>query len=171
MKATTPIPAEFIQSQPDLNWLELQWGFDRGWLSESAVVDLAVARLSEDGEQAPEIVELASLGSRELVEVGSILAKLAETEKRTAANRGPERAWLRIILAWLFAQRDEIADPLGAVEEIYADFGYPPEISHFVRYMPPDDGYVPQAHTPEQNMDRLYCKWREFLDVSEEGHD
>ena len=161
----TPIPTEFILSQPGPSWLELQWGFDRGWLSESAVVNLAVARLSESGNQAPEVIELASLGSRELGEVRCVLDKLAETERRAAVDQDPERAWLRIILAWLYAQRGEIADPLGAVEEIYADFDYPSEISDFVRYMPPGDGYDPQAHTHEENIARLYCKWREFLDA------
>lgn len=168
MMKATPISAEFILSQPELSWLELKWGFDHGWLNGPTVVDLAVAQLSANGNQVPEVVELASLGSTQLGEVGFILGKLAETESGQVFI-DPERNWLRIILAWLFVQRDEIADPLGAVEEVYANFDYPSEMSGFVRYMPPTDGYDPQAHSLEENVARLYRNWREFLDANGPG--
>ncbi|HFC6348968.1 TPA: DUF2247 family protein, partial [Neisseria lactamica] len=45
----------------------------------------------------------------------------------------------------------------------YADFDYPEEIESFVRYMPPKDGYIPSAHSNEENIARLYVHWERYL--------
>jgi hypothetical protein len=67
-------------------------------------------------------------------------------------------------LRWLYDNRDRFPDPLQEVAEVYADFGYPESISGFVKYLPPSDGYQPELHTKEENQQRLYQHWREYLD-------
>lgn len=69
-----------------------------------------------------------------------------------------------IAIKWLFENKDNTADPLGAVELIYEDFDFPSEIEGFVRYMPPQDGYRPEDHSAQQNAERLFCKWHGFLE-------
>lgn len=62
--------------------------------------------------------------------------------------------------AWLFERRASVHDPLGMVEEVYSDFGYPPEIAAFVRYMPM---VGPDLGNREQNEARLYDHWKSYL--------
>ena len=42
--------------------------------------------------------------------------------------------WLRLLLAWIYENRSVLADPFDLVERLYADFSYPEEIRHLVRY-------------------------------------
>ncbi len=72
--------------------------------------------------------------------------------------------WLVALLADLYAKREVVADPLGEVEKIYADFDYPESVESFVRYMPATGGYDPAAHSHEQNVARLVENWKAFLD-------
>jgi hypothetical protein len=68
--------------------------------------------------------------------------------------------WLYLVLAWVYEQQANFEEPLRTVEEIYADFGYPPHIASFVRYMPSDEPDLGR----ELNERRLYTKWKQYLD-------
>ncbi|WP_394829859.1 DUF2247 family protein [Pendulispora albinea] len=61
----------------------------------------------------------------------------------------------------MFEHRADYADPLQTVEEVYTDFGYPPRIAAFVRYMPSDD---PDLGSRESNERRLHEKWKRYLE-------
>jgi hypothetical protein len=39
----------------------------------------------------------------------------------------------------------------------------PSASTSFVRYLPPVDGYEPQAHTQDENLDRLFRNWGDYL--------
>jgi hypothetical protein len=66
---------------------------------------------------------------------------------------------LFLLLAWLYENRGKVQDPLGLVEELYADFDYPEQIAGFVRYMPPQD--------PSRVGDSyLVENWRRYLDTA-----
>jgi hypothetical protein len=59
------------------------------------------------------------------------------------------KPWIFLLLSFLFEHQENYDDPLEIVEELYADFNYPEEISSLVRYMPPPkeskdpkDGYL-----------------------------
>ncbi|ELY2515442.1 DUF2247 family protein, partial [Cronobacter malonaticus] len=41
---------------------------------------------------------------------------------------------------------------------------YPEKIESFVRYMPSTGGYDPSKHTAEENIQRLYSNWKDYLD-------
>ena len=71
--------------------------------------------------------------------------------------------WLYLSLASLFENKEYMDDPLSVVEDIYADFEYPPEIQSFVRYMPATDNYAPRDHTAEENNERLMGLFEAFL--------
>jgi hypothetical protein len=92
---------------------------------------------------------------------------LAEREPNANKDRAAE-TWLCILLAWLFENRRSVDDPLGLVEEIYADFEYPKKVAAFVRYMPSDE---PPLGTKEQNEERLIRKWGEFVANCRKLHD
>jgi hypothetical protein len=69
-----------------------------------------------------------------------------------------------LTLDWVLTNRESFKDPLGEVEEIYADFDYPQEIAPLVRYMPPTDGWRPGEHSAEVNLARLFRLWADFVE-------
>jgi hypothetical protein len=161
----TPIPYSFVRERLRLSWREALWGYEHQLIGWSAVVDLAIERLCS-GSDDPLEIELASLTKMETYQVGELLRKLAGTSPEEDGVL-VQRKWLYLLLAWLFENKGSVPDPFGEVEAIYADFGYPPEIEGFVRYMPVTDDYDPSAHTKDENENRLYEKWREYLVTSE----
>lgn len=107
------------------------------WLRPLDAVSIAVERV-EGGDDDADVLGLAGVLSNEEYLVDSILSKIAE---RIPGNSEPEarRTWMRVMLLWLYEHRESVSDPLEIVEEIYADFGYPEEIRHLVRYEPTAD--------------------------------
>jgi hypothetical protein len=71
--------------------------------------------------------------------------------------------WLVATLSDLYERRNEVADPLGEVEGIYSDFDYPECIEGFVRYMPTSDGYDASKFSRNENEQRLFLTWSEFI--------
>lgn len=159
----TPIPFSFVRDQLGLTWADVVWGYQKGWLDAAGVVEYAVAQLAGDDDASPALVELAGLTRSEFAEVPFLLEKVVGAAG-TETNPDSERKWLYLVLAWVYDRRAELSDPLGVVEQLYADFGYPAELRGFVRYMPPEDHYEPQAHTHFENIARLFSKWEEYLD-------
>lgn len=161
----TPIPYSFVRGRLRLSWRDALWGYEHQMIGWSAIVDLATDRLCA-GSNNPLEIELAGLTKMETYQVGDLLRKLASplSEEDSALA---QRKWLYLFLAWLFENRTSVPDPLGEVEIIYADFDYSSEIESFVRYMPIIDGYDPSAHTKDENENRLFEKWQEYLVTAE----
>lgn len=156
-----PIPYSFVCERLKLSWRDALWGYEHQLIGWSTIVDLAIERLYADSDDPLEI-ELASLTKMETYQVGDLLRKLAGASPEEDSVIA-QRKWLYLLLAWLFENKESVSDPFGEVEAIYTDFGYPPEIEGFVRYMPVTDGYDPSAHTKDENESRLCEKWREYL--------
>ena len=64
--------------------------------------------------------------------------------------------WLFLELHAAYLIREQLSDPLGFVEQIYAEFDYPPSMARFVRFMPLEVG-------DEPGEDPLMRRWAEFL--------
>jgi hypothetical protein len=147
------IPSAFIRPRVHLTWCEVEFGLQNFWLTHEAVIELAVDR-STQGEDSPDVVELASVLPHEHYKVPEILRRLRDRDIGCAKNK-----WLFLLLAWLYEHRDEVEDPLGVVEELYSDFDYPEEIASFVRYMPPrDPSRVGESY--------LLAAWERYLDTA-----
>ncbi len=159
------IPYSFVRERLKLSWRDALWGYEHQMIGWSAVVDLATDRLCA-GSNDPLEIELAGLTKMETFQVGELLRELANASPEEDSAIA-QRKWLYLSLAWLFENKASIPDPLEGVESIYADFDYPPEVESFVRYMPVTDGYDPSAHTKDENENRLFEKWREYLVVAE----
>jgi hypothetical protein len=65
-------------------------------------------------------------------------------------------------VAAAYQRRHDLADPLGVVEQIYADFDYPESVDRFVRYMPLQAGDEPGEPA-------LLERWRAFLIAERES--
>jgi hypothetical protein len=158
-----PLPLQNAKELPPLTWGELSYGFSQGYVGWRTAVDFAITKMEEGATEA-EVLDLAMVGKEDVWKIGDILARLATQE--TNARPSVKEIWLFILLRWLYENRREFQDPLMEVEEVYADFDYPEAISSFVRFLPPNDGYRPDLHTPEENLLRLDRNWRNYLDES-----
>jgi hypothetical protein len=153
----------FILDRVNIQWQEVVWGYKHGYLNWSEIVRLAEIKLQQ-GREKPLEIELASLGKEEVWRVRELVDKLSRNEMDTISTDRIKKKWLYLVLAWVYENRKEISDPLGKVEEVYADFDYPEEIEQFVRYMPIEkDQYNPSDHSKEENEKRLFYKWNEYL--------
>lgn len=151
-----------IQRYGPWSQIELAWAMGRNLIDFEVVRQCASAQtdLEESFNASALIDRLESAFPEERSAVAMQLALLDENFNEDAISR----RWLVAFLTDLYDKRDAIADPLGEVERIYADFDYPESVESFVRYMPASDGYDPAAHSHEQNVARLFENWKRFLD-------
>lgn len=155
-----PIPYEFIKKNFDLSWGDVLWGYERSMIGWPSVVAMANDRLS--GELGNNLVrDLSMVGKSNVYLVGEILRTLA-SDRSDGADITSKKKWLFLNLSWLYDNRNQLSDPLGEVECIYADFDYPQDISKFVRYMPTQDDSV-KFRSVEENNNRLYGYWKEYI--------
>jgi hypothetical protein len=168
------IPHQFIQDRVPMTWRDVLFGLEQKLLDPGAPVDFALEQLAREKEPAPEVVELAGTSKQE--QSRSLVESLSRREQDEGAEgtrrkwlylvlawipEGTRRKWLYLVLAWILEHRDELHDPLGAVEKVYADFGYPAEIASFVRYIPSN---APDLGSRERNEARLFARWLAYLE-------
>jgi hypothetical protein len=161
-----PLPSDFLLRHGRLGWRHVVWGVERGWADPRLFVDLATDRLLHQEQPAPAAVTLAGVDPDEMWEAPGLAAALAAGE---APVDEPELVarWLYLVLRWVYENRDTVPDPLGVVEELYADFGYPPGMEPFVRFMPPTDGWDSGAHTLAENEARMMANWEGWIRARE----
>ncbi len=152
----TKIPYDFMRQRVKLLWRDVQFGLEHQLVAPQVAIDKATDRLSETEDVSPGEVELASLSEND--PILDLVSGLAAAENSTADN--VQAKWLYLVLAWLFENHASMNDPLGMVEEVYSDFGYPREIVSFVRYMPM---VGPDLGNREQNEARLYDRWDSYI--------
>jgi hypothetical protein len=133
---------------------DLRYGLERSFIKEWTVIDLAVDAVRR-GASDPVLLELAVLLRDEVERVTDVLAALDDPE-RIHDPRESVRKWLYLQLKAAYSQRMRLSDPLGVVEQIYADFDYPPAVAPFVRYMPFQPG-------DESGDAALIQRWADFL--------
>lgn len=156
-----PVPYKFLCGRTDLSWSDVYWGFKAGWLEPSGVVDFAVDQIASPGYSQLE-VELAGLLPCELYEVPFILEKMRDSGELSEESSGdPKRKWLILLLHWFYEHRADLPDPLGIVEEVYAEFDYPDEMDGIVRYMQFEGG--PKSLSTEEAVSRIFDRWHSLV--------
>lgn len=115
-------------------WNELKVGLEKSIISNSEIISYAVLVLSEGITQFDHVLELAIAKEEE---VDEIILDLAFTEG--------EQDLKMINSKWIFAIIYDAYIYLGngvynVIEDVYAEFEYPEEISNLINYMPHDDG-------------------------------
>jgi len=139
---TANIPFQFLtQLAVQFNWSDVLFGLNRGLIRRQIAIDRATSHVSAGSNSAEEL-ELAIMHDSD--DVQRVVVQLASLE-HASDELSSEHKWALILLAWIEVNLATINDPLSVIEEVYADFGYPRELSPFVRYMPsdkPDRGSV-----------------------------
>jgi len=160
------LPYLFVFEAVDVNWHDLFIAIENGYLSHQSAVDFARLNLSDDGEFDENALEIATLTPEKSLFSHSIHPYIEElAEKVTEENKQRTKQKLMyLVLKWVLENKTQFEDPLEVVETIYADFGYPAEIAHFVRYMPMTE---PVLESLELNIARIYDKWSKFVKKQE----
>lgn len=141
---------------PTLSWKELRYGLNKRYIDERGVSRYASEILTLDS--CDKQVELASLNFQDLFNAHELLNSLAQDSKTT---KDPSKIWIYILLSWLFENKHNYIDPFEIIDEIYADFGYPEEISTLVRYMPATEDSA-------KSENQLVRNWEKFLSSFEQ---
>ena len=141
---------------PNLSWKELQYGLNKHYINESEVSRYASEALTLDS--CDKQVELASLCTQELFNAHELLRSLTQN---TNTEKDSSKVWIYILLSWLFENKHHYNDPFETIDEIYADFGYPEEVSTLIRYMPATEGSA-------SSEDQLVLNWEDFLSSYEQ---
>jgi hypothetical protein len=141
-----------------LNWKDILWGYRKHIIGWKDVINYANDMII-NGSSNQDAFELSMVNSSTIFELGDLLEKIAGSLEDYSNEK-----WLYVLLLQLYNFRYDIKDPLGEVETIYENFGYPEEIESFVRYMPVSNDYDPTKHTQEENEKRLYFNWKQYLD-------
>ena len=147
------ISREFTARMKSLEWDEVKVAIQLGYLHVDSAVDYAI-KLIENGSVESIVLELASYDFGDTLEIQDCLNRLKSNE-RFVFNK---KKWAMILLTFGFEHRDELAEPLQFIEEIYAEFDYPEEIAHLVRYMP-----------YEGHPRNLMQDWEHFIDMNVYG--
>jgi hypothetical protein len=159
--SSLPPPLDFCLAKVDISWADFVWALQRQIFTWKDAIAFAKFRIAQTPDANELEQELARLEKVNAGRVNSLVRDLAELALSQQVN---EKKWLYLHLAWTYQQRELIADPLGEVERIYSDFGYPEEIEGFVRYMPPKGGWDAKRHTQEENKNRMVELWKKYLD-------
>jgi hypothetical protein len=161
---TTQIPIKFCLDKSRLDWCDVQWGYINHLISWRDVVWLAVQKLTESPFDE-DVKKLSCVGKDTVWLVSEQLEKIVRS---IACHEDVVKGkWLYLVLSWLYDTRVEYPDPLGKVEQIYADFDYPDQITSFVRYMPPVDGRDTLSFNLQENIEAMMNYWRNYLKDAE----
>ena len=158
------LPYSYASQLVDLNWYDISFAIDNGYFPHEVAVEHAFALMLEDEAQPQPVLDLICLYPEEIRYphytqpfVSELANAISEQEKSVAKQK-----LLYLVLNWYFEHREDYTDPLGVVELVYADFGYPKDVSKFVRYMPIPE---PALDSTELSIARIYDKWRRFLET------
>ncbi|EOI5718098.1 DUF2247 family protein [Cronobacter dublinensis] len=147
-----------INNKLDFSWEDICWGYKHHLIGWKDVVCYASDKISH-GDDNEVVIDISLIDKHNLHELDELLGKIAVISDSYSKDK-----WLYFKLWMLFISKDEINDPLGEVEKVYDFFDYPEEIESFIRYMPATGSYDPSKHTAEENIQRLYSNWKDYLD-------
>lgn len=160
------IPAEFILARAVPTPHELIYGYEHGWLDDEGAVRVAEAALTMGMDLPDAVEELALLLRDDRYRVAELIRAAAEelsADGQRLPSENPPRLWLYLALAWVYAHRADIVEPLEVIEMLYADFDYPAEIEGLVRFMPPPPSETAGGSGIEQH-------WRNYLSRMAEAY-
>lgn len=154
----THLPYEYLKKKIDISWCDILFGINNHYLSEDSAIDHANDLLFDENYlEDDRVMEIAVLQRHDSTTpyIEKIVGKACiEKEEET------KEKFLYALLFFVYENKEKYEDSFEVVEIIYADFGYPKEISSFVRYMPIQE---PPLSTKELNEKRMYRYWADYL--------
>lgn len=154
---------DFALKHANLTWADILWGYEHELFYWFDVVEIAKIKVKDlvDFEEYDLAFSLTQVSKSCIWKVSEILPKLAVLSHSDTEHS--KQKFLYLALAWGYENRHKYENPLDAVSYIFADFDYPDEISHFVPFIPPTDGFDPSKYSRKEIYQRLLNLWREYL--------
>lgn len=147
-----------------LNWDVIYWGIEKDFIEAQSAIDYANKLIEYDSAKDDAIiVELFLL---DYVNKDEVLSRMCKLYPQSALKEKNGIRCLRyMILDDIMRKGETQAKILRDVEDVYADFDYPSDMTPFISYMPiENEDYNPSAHTQEENEKRLFEKFTVFLE-------
>jgi hypothetical protein len=159
-----PYPTlDFCLQNYNLQWQDVIWGVDKGIFTWKDVRNFALHKMSDPQSNTFDIDNnIVNFGKNEASEIMDLARDAARCTDPVDVDY-EAGLWLFLSLKWVFENQSLFAYPLGAVEEIYGEFGCPESIESFVAFLPPNDGWEPTKHTAIENENRLLKNWKIHL--------
>jgi len=156
-------PYEYAIETAEINWHDIFIAIENGFLFYKSAIAYASKELEKNENSSQTVINLAILSFDESLFSYSIhpyideLANQISEEEKSKTNE----KIMYILLKWVYEHRKDYDDPLGVIEFIYDDFGFPETIAHFVRWIPAKE---PLSGSIEECIARLFDYWKQFLD-------
>jgi hypothetical protein len=154
-----PLTANFVLENAQLTWPEIAWGHGMGLVGWHALNELAQAALRlAPNKEDENLLRLTHVTKEDAIVAGEFARAAAVTGPKLDETTARKK-WAYLLLKRLYEKKTEVADPLGLVEHIYADFDYPEELEGFVRWMPATE----PVSSPEEAAVTMDQKWQRYL--------
>lgn len=145
---------------PFLTIKDIYAGIKRGILPPDSAVKYAECYAAVCPDTDSEIIiKLLIADSDE-----EVAALLGRRFGKTSAR--PEKSIEKLLFVTLneLSNQFDGDELLDAIESVYADFDYPPELNEFISYMPADNSdYAPSAHTHDENVRHIVDSFNAYL--------
>lgn len=146
-----------------LSWNIVFWGIKNDIIeAESAICyanKLVENNFVENDSLFIELFILENVKKNEVLSLISNMTSLNSSDKDTSL-----KILRYIILDNIRQSKQDNKSVLNSIENVYADFDYPEDMSLFISYMPiENDEYNPTIHTQEENEQRLINNFEMFL--------
>ncbi len=157
------MPASFVMARIEPSFQDLEYGYRMGFLGWKPVVEISTSIAERQEKFSTALIDLISVDRPKPGEVSRLLREIAASERPLASDDLLSRRWLYLTMAWLYANRHNVSNPLETVDWVYAEFDYPEEVASFVYYMPDDATFDLTEHCDLTPIDRLMQRWAYYL--------
>jgi hypothetical protein len=150
-----PIPSSFMLKKNSLSLAELRWAFEKGVIGAQIVVEAAEWIAAREHGDASIAARLAELRHADLPDVKEILLAVPLDDDIDAIRR----KWVWLVLSWLYENQRDDRDVFEKLDDLYADFDYPPDMAAFGPYAP---AYQVKGD-PAVQREQVVSAWQQYL--------
>ena len=162
---------DFAVNTADLNWNDILFAINQGFLNHYAAVENARCILEGDN-YTQAVLDLACLLPEEIIcphAIHPYIDDLAEMVDSNEKEKTQDKM-LFVLLKWVYEGNVKLNDPyfndiLNIAELIWDDFNFTETIAHFAAWRnPPSFVVAPILDSIEKNRARLLTQWKAYLD-------
>jgi len=161
------IPYNYFSSLVKLNWNDILFAIEQGYLNHQSTIEHASLELSSNLENSPqEIMDLVCLTIEEVVKFPHLIYPyindLAENVSEQKKSETRDKV-MYVILNCIFEQKEKLKNPLRLAQLIYAKFDYPESLNEIAGYISiGTDTFLNFPHEPSE--EEIILKWSNYLD-------
>lgn len=153
--------SDFSKVVPEVSWRDIAFGAGRGLISSKEVADYALSHINESTEDN-DLPILLNLAYDEPSE--GDMVSMCESLSSPAELLDAEKRWRYALVHDAIFCNATSRKKLEQLDSIYAFFGYPEEMSHFIYYMPQSITSIANSANPDSPEERILSEAQRYLD-------